>query len=170
MKRALTLTVLATAFLALLAAAPAARAHKFHASLANVDYNDETKTAEISLRLFADDLEASLSRRAGSHVRIGLTKNVEKLAHEYVVSALEFRDAADAPLALEWVGMETRTDVVWVYVQASAPAGLDGAKIDNRIFFDQFDDQVNLVVVRQGEKNVSLSFKPGTPTQTVHLQ
>jgi hypothetical protein len=165
-----TLAVATTVLLALLAAAPAARAHKFHASLANVDYNAETKTAEISFRLFADDLEASLSRRAGSHVRIGLTDGAERLAHEYVASAFTLRDASGAPLRLEWVGLETQTDVVWIYVQAAAPAGLDGVAIDDRLFFDQFDDQVNLVVVRQGDKKASLSFKPGTPAQTVQLQ
>lgn len=162
-------TAAAATALALLVA-PAAGAHKFHASMVTVEYNEREKVAEISIRLFTDDLEESLGRRAGKRVRIGLTPDVERLSLDYVAERLRIEDREGRPLALEWVGLEPRVDVVWVYVQAAAPVGLGGARVEDRIFFDLFDDQVNHVVVKQGRLKSSLVFKPGTPALTVALE
>jgi hypothetical protein len=156
-----TLVKAAMVLLAALASGPAS-AHDFHASLANVEYNEETKSAEVSLRLFTEDLEESLTRRNGKRVRIGLTPGAERLAFEYISSVFRIKDEAGTSLELSWVGLETKADVVWAFVEAKAPGGLAAARVENRIFLDLFDDQENLVVVKQGTRRASLVFKRGT--------
>lgn len=163
-------TTILIAVALVLGAASVARAHKFHASLANVEYNETTKSAEISIRVFADDLEASLGKRHGSRVQIGLTPNAEKIAFDYVASAFELRDRSGAKVDLRWVGMEPQADVVWIYVEAPLEAGLDGATVDDRIFFDLFRDQVNLVNVRHGDRKASLVFEADGAAQRIALE
>jgi hypothetical protein len=167
--RVLSIRGIVVAALVAVAAIPAS-AHKFHTSLANVDYRRESETIEISLRLFADDLEASASTLHGSRVEIGTGEASERAVFDYVKSAFRLRDASGAPIALEWVGLEPQSDVVWVYVEARSSKGLDGVTMANTLFFDLFDDQVNLAILRDGERKASVVFKPGSESTAVALE
>lgn len=138
-----------------------ALAHKFHESLAQLDYNEETRAVEMTFRLFADDLEESLSRRAGRKIRIDKAKESEALALAYLQEAFELKNGDGQTRTFRWVGMEIKVDVVWVYVEADMPEGINRAQLRNRIFFDLFDDQVNRVNIRSGAARAFLVFKPG---------
>jgi hypothetical protein len=48
-----------------LSASPAASAHTFHTSLMRLEYNTKEQNVEISIQVFAHDLETILSKRAG---------------------------------------------------------------------------------------------------------
>ncbi|HKG20846.1 MAG TPA: DUF6702 family protein, partial [Blastocatellia bacterium] len=105
--------------------AQTALAHKFHESLTQLEYNEQARTVELSLRLFADDLEEGLSRRAARKVRIDKTEDADALTLAYVQDAFELRDRDGRAKIFRWVGMEIKVDVAWVYVEADMPEGLD---------------------------------------------
>ena len=151
--------------IALLAAAacvgPGVSAHRFHASLVEVDLNRESGRLEVGMRLFADDLEEALSRRRGQKVRLDVTPDADRLVLEYLQEAFVIRDASGTAVRLEWVGMEARVDEVWVYVEAPAPPSLAGARVSNRVLFERFGDQVNTVNLQEGDARTSLVFTPG---------
>ena len=151
---------------ALVACVPVS-AHKFHASLAEVDYNAKSGSAEIAIRMFVDDLEDAVSRSAGRRVRIDTTADFDRYALAYVQSALKITDRDGHELQLAWVGKDASVDEVWVYVEAPAPSGLDGARLSNKIFFDLFDDQVNTVIVKRNGAKSTVVFKPGDGEKTI---
>ena len=66
-------------------------AHKFHASFARVNYNNQAQSLEITLRLFADDLENILSRRAGRQIRLDKTPGAGQLTLAYLQDSFELR-------------------------------------------------------------------------------
>jgi hypothetical protein len=160
---------LAAALVFAVALAPGAAAHKFHASLAEVELNGETGRLEISMRLFADDLERALERRAGKRVRLDATREVGPVVLEYLRDSFVVRDAEGDAVELAWVGMEARVDEVWVFVEAAAPRGVQGARIADRVFFELFSDQVNTVNVKSGAARTSLVFTPGDGEKVVEL-
>ncbi|HYP28681.1 MAG TPA: DUF6702 family protein [Blastocatellia bacterium] len=147
-----------------------ALAHKFHESLAHLEYNKEARTVEMSFRLFSDDLEESLSRRAGRKVRLDKAQDTDALTLAYLQEAFELENRDGEAKRLRWVGMEIKVDVVWVYVEADMPEGLDEARLRNRIFFDLFDDQINRVNVKSGAALAFLVFKPGDQFKAVRNQ
>ena len=155
-----------TAFIASLAVcgmlSRPALAHKFHESLAQLDYNEEARTVEMSLRLFADDLEDSLSRRAGRKIRVD-KEGAAALILAYLQDAFELRNGGGEAKRFRWVGMEVKVDVVWVYVETDMPEGLEHSQLRNRIFFDLFDDQINRVNITSGAAKAYYVFKPGDP-------
>ena len=167
MKRAVLSSLLAVALAAL--APPSALAHKFHASLAEVEYVPSTHVVEISIRVFPDDLEEALAKRTRKKVRLDATPDVDQLAEEYVRSAFVLSDPSKGVLDLHWVGMETKADSAWIYVQATSDAGLEGVRLHDRVFFDLFPDQVNTVNVKQGSAEATLVFKTGDAEQTIEL-
>jgi len=153
--------------LALACGAAPAEAHKFHASLAEVEYDAAAGTVEVALRLFPDDLEAALGRRAGRRVRLDSTPGVERLTLDYVRETLVVTGADGKALPLAWVGMEADVDSVWVYVLAEAPAGLAGSRIRDGIFLELYGDQVNTVNVKEGERRTTLVLTNGAAEKPI---
>ena len=157
----LTTLMTAAALLAAACASPAAAAHKYYTSLAQVEYNDADKSVEVSLRVFADDLEAALTRRAGRSVTLDRTKDVDRLVLAYLRDTFEIKNRAGERKALRWVGMELRAGVAWLYFEAEMPEGLAGARLRDHVLFELFPRQVNTVSVRYRGGHADLVFVRG---------
>ena len=147
-----------------------ASAHKFHASFVQVDYNAKTQSAEITLRTFPDDLEAILTRRAGKSVALERKDEAGALALAYLRDTFQLQSARGVRATLTWVGMDAGVDSAWLYFEAKLPGGLSGARLSDQYFFDLFDDQVNVVNLRDGDNKQSLTFERGGGFQTVPAQ
>lgn len=156
--------------LACAATAHRVAAHKFHESITLVEYNRQEQSVEITVRMFADDLESILSRRSGKSVRLGKTPDVEALTLEYLRGSFELKTGNGDLKTLEWVGMETKVDTVRAYVEVKMPGGLAGSQIRNRIFFDLFRDQINRVTIKQDREHADLVFKAGDEFKTISFQ
>lgn len=166
------LTLILTGLLLVCAAtcagvAHAAAAHKFYTSLARVEYNASEKSVEVTLRVFADDLELALRRRAGREVNLDRTKDADQLVLAYLRDAFEIKNSDGEAKALKWVGMELRAGVAWLYVEAEMPEGLAGARLRDQLFFELFDEQVNTVSVRYRGASGDLVFVRGDGERAV---
>jgi hypothetical protein len=147
--------------------ARAAAAHKFYTSLAQVGYNPEEGTVVVTLRVFADDLELALKRRAGREVRLDRAKDAERLVLAYLRDTFEVRNRDGEAKALKWVGMEVRAGVAWLYFEAEMPEGLTGARLRDHVLFELFDEQVNTVSVRYPGARGDLVFVRGDGDKAV---
>lgn len=142
------------------ALAPAAP-HKFYTSLARVEYNAAEGSVEVTLRVFADDLELALGRRAGRAVKLDREGEAERLLPAYLRDTFEIRNRDGELKALKWVGLELRAGVAWVYVEAEMPEGLAGARLRDHLLFELFEEQVNTVSVRYPGASADLVFVRG---------
>jgi urease gamma subunit len=137
-----------------------AAAHKFHFSFTQIEYNAPEKTAEITLRVFADDLEQALSQRRGKAVKLD-HKDAAALVAAYVRDTLELKGRDGRIKKLTWIGMEAKVDVALLYIEAKLPDGVAGLQLRQRVFFELFDDQVNQVSLKAADRKASLEFKSG---------
>ena len=144
-------------FLALIfcAAALPAVAHDFHASLMVLEHNSASGEAEITLRLFSDDLEHVVKKSARG-VRLESPEG-EEAVFAYIRKALKLK-RGDKPLPLTWVGMQIEVDTAWVYVSCPLKEAPPGLKISNRIFCELFKDQINTVNVKWAKQKRTLTF------------
>jgi hypothetical protein len=131
-----------------------------------LEYNAEEHSAEITIQTFADDLEDILSKRAGKGVRLDASKDVDRLAFDYLRSVIELKSHGGSG-ELQWVGMEVKGGTVWLYVLAKMPEGLSKASVRNALLFDLFEDQVNIVNVWYDGKKTSLVFRRGDNMQEI---
>ncbi len=159
--------LVACAVLCLSPATSGAGAHKFYTSLARVEYNAGEKSVEITLRVFADDLELALKRRAGRRVSLERTKDADRLVLEYLRETFEIKNSDGRTKALKWVGMELRAGVAWLYVEAEMPEGLAGARVRDQVLFELFPEQVNTVSVRYPGARGDLVFTRGDGERAV---
>ncbi len=159
-----------TLCLAIVALTPAASAHRYHTSVTRLEYNTEEKSVEITVQTFADDLEAVLSKRAGSMVRLDGSKNVNALLFDYLRSVFQLK-SGNAVSELQWVGMELKGHSARIYLQIKAPVNLSKdsfkAFVSNALLFDLFADQINIVNVHNQGRIASLVFKRGDHAQEI---
>ena len=140
--------------------------HKFHASLTQMVHNPQTRTAEVVLRLFADDLENTLGRRNAKRVVLDKNDDAQEMVFTYIQEAFRLHDGDGALIPLKWVGLELDVQSVWVYLEL--PIGdLTGLRLENKLFFELFDDQVNTVNIKQNTKRATLIFKRGEPVKQI---
>lgn len=126
-----------------------ASAHKFFFSNTQLDYNPESGNFEITVRMFAEELEKVLGMHAGRRIEIDRSPDAEQLTSGYLRDVLKLRDANMRELPLTWVGLETKVDTVYCYLEAKAPAtGLRDLALQHTMFFELRRGQVNMVSFR----------------------
>ena len=154
--------------LLVLALAPIASAHRYHTSVTRLEYNAAEHLAEITVQTFADDIEAALNKRSGAtgNVRLDSSKKTNALVLDYLRTVFELK-TGDAEVELQWIGMELKGYTAWIYLQAKAPQGLSKSSLRNRLLFDLFTDQVNIVNVLNDGKRSSLAFKRGDAAKEI---
>ena len=140
---------------------PETEAHRFHTTLTRIDYNTKEQTAEITIQLFTHDIEEVLANRSGKRLSIDKTPDADKLLFDFLNENWTLKDAKGAVLKLNWVGKEVETDTVRLYVETKLPGGLESTSLQNQLFCGIYEDQVNLLIAKTGDKKADLAFKPG---------
>jgi hypothetical protein len=148
----------------------ASAAHKFHTSFTEASYNAKEGSLEITLRTFPDDLENILGRRRGRPVRLDRKQEAEPLLLAYLQETFQLKRAGGETVKLSWIGMDAGVDSAWLYFEARMPEGVAGAQLRNQFMFDLFDDQINLVNIKQGDKKRALTFKKADGFQSLAPQ
>jgi len=124
-------------------------------------YNQTDQSWEISIRLFQDDLEQTISSNLGKKFRIvpGDAAS-EKALDAYLRKHFRFHAGKQITTPYRWLGTEQQQDAIWVYLEIPTKSDLVGSYLENSIFLDEFDDQTNLVSWSfQGQKKSYLFRK-----------
>ena len=155
MRRWLAVVVLVTGL-----APVAASAHKFYVSLTTVEHNAAEQSLEITMRLFADDLERVVARESGKPLTHG-QPGFDAAVFAVVQRALTVRQADGRPLTLTWVGLENKVDVTWVYVEGKDVASTAGLTVRDAIFQDVYQEQVNMLHLNDARGRRVIDFRAG---------
>ncbi len=140
------------------------QAHSVHTSTAEAEYNAQTKKLEVSLTVFVSDLELALIRQSEREMRIDKTPAAEFDAQIQVYLAKTFvvTDAAGKVAKLEWVGREmdaasakSGDPAVVLFFEVGVP---EGARLQNTVFCDLFEDQINLLSLQTASHKLELQF------------
>jgi hypothetical protein len=109
-------------------------------------YNQTDQSWEISIRLFQDDLEQTISSNLGKKFRmVPGDAASEKALDAYLRKHFRFHAGKQITTPYRWLGTEQQQDAIWVYLEIPTKSDLVGSYLENSIFFDEFDDQTNLV-------------------------
>lgn len=149
-----------------------ALAHKFHASIAQMDYNDKEGAVKVVIRFFTDDFETALSQHAKRPIKFSTPQALKERANVaavlgYVRERFELKSAKGLPVRFTWVGMEVQADMIWVYLEGKLAGGLAGAQVRNRVLHELFEDQVNLVNFKYDGKQTGTMFNAQDGFKTV---
>ena len=141
--------------------------HKFYTSMTQVEYNDKTRSAEVIMNVFIDDLETSLSDYFKRKIKSS-DKDFTPLCYQYISGRFQIKDSQNHLLKNEYAGLEFNRDMVTIYLEVKLPQGLNDLRFRQATLLETFREQTNIVNLRSGKSRTSLVFRAGTPdVQTV---
>lgn len=128
--------------------------HPFHVSVCTMQYAETEQSLQITLKIFADDLEEALnsdaSRRSqATYIDVLNPKDEVALSQtvaNYVQAHLQItiNGRATKPIFL---GYEMEDLAMWCYLEITDVAAIEQIAVENAILTESFDDQVNIVHV-----------------------
>ena len=123
-------------------------AHPFHSSIFSLKFNDNSRSVEITMRVFANDLEKTINQINNSNVIIDNDdnkKDVDSLIFNYINKTI-FLSINEKECDLSWIGKEFETDIVWLYLEIlDVDKKIKKIISENRFLFSSFEDQLNIM-------------------------
>ncbi len=124
-----------------------------HTAVAEIVQRDGP-TAEISIRVFADDFGTVVPAASGGAA-------ADSAMSRYVRGRFAVADRAGHPVRLQWVGAEREGDVILLHLAVPLPEGLGGSRVASALLCERFEDQINIVRATYGGRSTTLLFTPG---------
>ena len=146
------------AFVALALCGFTRAAHPLHTTLAQVTADARAGTLDASIRVFAGDFALAVAKRNGV-IAPADDRVSDAASFAYVTATFRVSDAPGRSAALTWCGSRREGDVLWLCVRAAA--AVDHARLEDRMLFELFDDQINIVQTTDGAKQSSVLFTKG---------
>jgi hypothetical protein len=116
--------------------------HPFHVSVCEIFHNSDSKTLEISLKIFIDDFELAIHQN-GNNDFILSDATDKKILWEYLADQFII-EVNDRNIPLSIVGFELRNDAVICYIMAQGIYEIDKLRLENKVLTEVFEDQINL--------------------------
>lgn len=149
--------------------------HQFHFSETLLEWNEKTYRVNCTIRVFTDDLEKEMELKY--KIKNSDTIQFERHVFQYVNEVFQLKTEQGLSINLSPIGMEREGDVIYLYLESDALGDDETEKrkaadgtvkgegwwfqkihITQTFFFDQFDDQKNLVNLRKDGKTLSYYF------------
>ena len=146
-----------------------ADAHAFHVTVAEAEVNHKTGCVEVAMRVHPGDLELALGRIAKRRIRLEREPKVDRLIRDYLQRSIELKTAQQKPRKIKWIGKDVSIKWAWLYFEVPMEKGLDKTTLTNKVFFEILKDQENTIVLRDGKRRQTLSFRKDMPTRKIGL-
>ena len=126
--------------------------HDLHLSNSLVQYKSDENALQITIKIFADDLELAILNNYGEDLKL-FSDNESPISDELIRKYLEQNlifTVDDELLAYDYIGKEMSEDLssVWCYLEYENLALPGTIQLENRILIDQYDDQRNMVMFK----------------------
>lgn len=154
----------------LLLGAKFSNAHPFYVSICQMDYNKDTKSLEISVKVFADDLLLGLENAGKTKIYLG-EENEDPKTNEYIFDYLKsnFHFVVNGQKTnLQFLGKEMDNDVVWTYLEIENVSNLNSVDVECNLLTEVLGSQSNIVQVNKNGtiKNLLLNKNKTTGSVT----
>lgn len=134
---------------ALLCAAGAASAHRFHAGITDISLNARTGSTEVVHTYMAHDVEGLLANMYQRQFDLS-DPDDQAVLRKYVEKQFWLQGRDQRRLPLQWVGMTADAQSVTIFQEAEKTTPSDAVLIHDEVMIDFIADQVNTVNVKEG--------------------
>lgn len=121
--------------------------HKYYVSVTQIDYVKEKKAIQITSRLFIDDFERLLQERYDDKIILATGKDetqIDSYIEKYIRSKLLIK-VNGTYVKYTFLGKEYENDILYCYIEIENVENVKSFEVENRILFDIFSDQKNVV-------------------------
>lgn len=144
--------------------------HPIHLSITEIEHNEKSKALQITMRIFIDDLELSIRKKANDEeldlLEPGKGRTTDDLVKAYLAEMVKVK--VDKKLGkTNYIGHEIEGPAMICYVEIQNIKKFTTIEITNKVILDTHDDQSNLVNINFKDKVKSLRLTNDEPTGSV---
>jgi len=146
--------------------------HPFHVSVCEINYDKQTHALQITQKIFIDDLEQALFPNPSDKINIDNKANKSKfdaLLKKYFEQTLGII-VNDQSINFIYLGHELDDTSIWCYLEVEKVIKLNSVKFTNRILFEKFSDQSNIVHIENEGKVRSFRLTENDDTALVNYE
>jgi hypothetical protein len=144
----------------LMAAASPALSHPLHTTLTEIG-RGEGRTVRATIRVFQDDFGRAVLGLGAAATAPAASAVSDSAATAYVLAHFAIATPDGRALPLRWCGVRRTGDLVWVCLEAAWSGAMDGMRVHDRMLFELYRDQINIVQAIDGGSRASLLFTSG---------
>lgn len=141
--------------------------HKYYVSVTDVEYVMDSKTIQITSRLFIDDLETVLQKRYESTLKLD-DKAAEFYIEKYFAKKLVV-SVNDQQMTYTFIGKEFDGDMIHCYFEVGNAPEIQNLKVTNKLLMDVYDGQQNITHVKVNDKKKSFLLIKDDPSGMLKL-
>ncbi|MEA3462372.1 MAG: DUF6702 family protein [Bacteroidota bacterium] len=132
--------------------------HEFYVSLTEIRYNPSAARMEVSMRIFADDLDRALLERTDIQTQLGTeleAPSADSLLGVYLLECFSVNINGEKA-EFQYLGKEPEADALWCYLESKPVSRPQTVTIFHKLLTEIYPDQVNIVQVYQERWNKGL--------------
>jgi hypothetical protein len=143
--------------------------HAYYVSVCEIYHNSRTQALEISIKIFADDLELALRKNGNPEVTV-VEEKPDPALKEMLFDYLNERfiiSIDKKATRLHMVGYEFDDDVLLCYVEIKNVPVISLIEVHNNIITEVYEEQINLTHFQYLGKMKSLKTTGSDPSATI---
>lgn len=144
-----------------------ASAHRFHAGITDISYNERTGSTEVVHTYMAHDVEALLTELYQRQFDLS-DPDDQAVLRKYIEKQFWLADKDGRRLPLNWVGVTVDTDSVVVFQEAATTPVVKVEAIHDAVLSDFLPDQQNTVNLTANGSLRTFGFTSSRTELTVH--
>lgn len=132
--------------------------HKYYISVTQINYIEEKESVQITSRIFIDDFENILRLRydksitlAGQDESETINVFIEKYLKEKITIKINNKETN-----INFIGKEYEGDIMRCYLEIEGVKSIQSIEVSNKILFDLFEDQQNIIKTKINSKQKSV--------------
>ena len=136
--------------------------HKYYISVTQIEFIEDKQSVQITSRIFIDDFENLLRERYDKNITLAgkdELKIVDLYIERYLKEKLKIKINNEVS-QLVFIGKEYDADIVRCYLEIEGVKKIETFEVRNRVLFDLFEDQQNIVKTKINAKQKSFILFP----------
>lgn len=132
--------------------------HKYYISVTQIDYVAEQESLQIISRVFIDDFENALKAIYDENIALA-EKDEAEIIDTYINQYLQDKiklSINNKPVTSVFIGKAYEGDIVKCYLEVENVKHIKTFSITNRMLFDVYKEQQNIVKTKINSKNKSV--------------
>ena len=157
-------------FLALLASLAITSYHKYYISNTQIEYVPEKQSVQIISRIFIDDFEKVLNERYDANLILDDKKNasVDFYIEKYLKQKFQI-SINTIPQNVKFLGKKIDMGLVKCYLEIEDVSDLAQLEVSNKVLFDVFTDQQNIIKLKVNATNKSFILTNENPKAVLNF-
>lgn len=132
--------------------------HKYYISVTQINYIEDKQSVQITSRLFIDDFENILRTRYDESITLAGKSELQTIdlyVEKYLKEKLTIK-INNENVKTTFIGKEYEGDIMRCYLEIEAVKSIESFEVSNKIFFDLFEDQQNIIKTKINSKQKSV--------------